>query len=109
MTALPGAAAVAGLGGSAAQAEVGPGLVGFLATFAVAVVTVLLMLDMTRRLRRLRYRADQQAASEQRARDEGRAAGGAATGSAHTGRSPEPHGREAGPGHRPEVDDERHR
>lgn len=33
-----------------------PGWVGFLITFLVAVVTVLLVMDMTRRVRRLRYR-----------------------------------------------------
>ncbi len=33
-----------------------PGWVGFLITFLVAVVTVLLVLDMTRRIRRVRYR-----------------------------------------------------
>jgi hypothetical protein len=36
-----------------------PGVAGFLAIFAVAVVTLLLMRDMTKRLRRLRYRQDE--------------------------------------------------
>ncbi len=48
--------------------QVTPGVVGFLATFAVAVVTVLLILDMVRRVRRLRYRelqAEQDALREQ--------------------------------------------
>jgi len=37
---------------------VSPGLIGFLATFAIVVATVLLMLDMVRRLRRLSFRED---------------------------------------------------
>ncbi len=35
-----------------------PGVIGFVATAFVAVVTVLLLIDMTRRVRRLRYRAE---------------------------------------------------
>ncbi len=35
-----------------------PGVVGFVVTFLVAVATVLLALDMTRRIRRVRYRAE---------------------------------------------------
>ena len=46
---------------------VSPGLIGFLATFAVAVATVLLVLDMTRRVRRLRFREDQQRLREEQA------------------------------------------
>ena len=34
-----------------------PGIWGFVITFGVAAVTVLLIIDMTRRMRRLRYRA----------------------------------------------------
>ena len=37
-----------------------PGVVGFIATFFIAAVTVLLLLDMTRRVRRVRYRAEAQ-------------------------------------------------
>ena len=37
-----------------------PGVVGFIATFLIAVVTVLLLIDMTRRVRRVRYRAEVQ-------------------------------------------------
>jgi hypothetical protein len=37
-----------------------PGVIGFVATLFVAVVTVLLLLDMTRRVRRVRYRAEVQ-------------------------------------------------
>ena len=37
---------------------VSPGVVGFLVWFAIAVITVLLILDMTRRIRRTRYRGE---------------------------------------------------
>jgi hypothetical protein len=35
-----------------------PGVVGFLATFGVAGAAILLIFDMTRRVRRVRYRAE---------------------------------------------------
>ncbi|MEO6825931.1 MAG: hypothetical protein ABI255_06100 [Microbacteriaceae bacterium] len=35
-----------------------PGLVGFLVIFVIAVATILLIVDMNRRIRRTRYRAD---------------------------------------------------
>ena len=35
-----------------------PGVIGFIATFAVMVVVVLLILDMVRRIRRVNYRAE---------------------------------------------------
>ena len=35
-----------------------PGWVGFVITFLIAIVTVALILDMTRRVRRVRYRAE---------------------------------------------------
>lgn len=41
--------------------DVSPGLLGFLATFAVIVICALLIVDMSRRIRRLRFR--QQAAN----------------------------------------------
>jgi hypothetical protein len=47
--------------------SVSPGLVGFLATFAVAVATVLLVLDLVRRLRRMRFREDQERRREEEA------------------------------------------
>ncbi len=37
-----------------------PGVVGFIVTFLIAVATVLLVIDMTRRVRRVRYRAEVQ-------------------------------------------------
>lgn len=36
--------------------EVTPGVIGFFVMFLIAVVTVLLIIDMTRRIRRVRYR-----------------------------------------------------
>ncbi|MDQ1513737.1 MAG: hypothetical protein QOC59_1579 [Microbacteriaceae bacterium] len=35
-----------------------PGVAGFITVFLIAVVTVLLILDMTRRIRRARYRGE---------------------------------------------------
>jgi len=37
-----------------------PGVLGFVAIFVVALATVFLLLDMTRRVRRVRYRAEVQ-------------------------------------------------
>ena len=37
-----------------------PGVIGFIATAFIAVMTVLLLIDMTRRVRRVRYRAEVQ-------------------------------------------------
>ena len=37
-----------------------PGVIGFAVTFFVAIATVLLVIDMTRRVRRVRYRAEVQ-------------------------------------------------
>jgi len=51
--------------------RVTPGLIGFLATSALAVATVLLVLDMVRRVRRLRYREQQEAARQAAERDGG--------------------------------------
>ncbi|MFF2053949.1 hypothetical protein ACFVU2_20250 [Leifsonia sp. NPDC058194] len=38
--------------------QVTPGVVGFVVTFLVAVAAVLLVIDMVRRIRRVRYRAE---------------------------------------------------
>jgi hypothetical protein len=38
--------------------QVTPGVVGFTVTFLIAVAAVLLILDMVRRIRRVRYRAE---------------------------------------------------
>ncbi len=49
-----------------------PGVVGFVITFAIAAITVLLIIDMVRRIRRVRYRAEvqEQIAAEVAAKDE---------------------------------------
>jgi hypothetical protein len=53
-----------------------PGVIGFIAIFLVAVVTVFLLIDMTRRIRRSRYREEVQLKleAEQIAADEAAAA-----------------------------------
>lgn len=51
--------------------SVTPGLPGFLVIFAIALVLVVLMLDMTKRMRRIRYRAEV-AARDDADRAEGR-------------------------------------
>jgi hypothetical protein len=38
--------------------SVTPGWIGFVAVFLIAVATVFLILDMTKRIRRVRYRAE---------------------------------------------------
>jgi hypothetical protein len=37
---------------------ISPGWIGFIVIFAIAVATVLLIIDMTRRVRRVRYRSE---------------------------------------------------
>ena len=46
-----------------------PGVVGFIVTFAIAVLTVLLIVDMTRRIRSVRYRAEIRERLESEAED----------------------------------------
>jgi hypothetical protein len=50
---------------------ISPGWIGFIVIFAIAVATVLLILDMTRRVRRVRYRAEvrEQLAAEEAERE----------------------------------------
>ncbi|ROP64736.1 hypothetical protein EDF24_2468 [Curtobacterium sp. PhB130] len=50
--------------------DVTPGVVGFIAIALVAVVTILLVIDMTRRIRRTRYRAEIRERLEAEARGE---------------------------------------
>ena len=57
------------------QDTVTPGVAGFLITFGVAAVALLLILDMTRRIRRTRYREEIRAKLE--AERDGRPAPGA--------------------------------
>jgi hypothetical protein len=76
------------------QDQVTPGLLGFLLTAFIVVLTALLIVDMVRRIRRVRYRAQ---VEEERA---------AAAEAPVNGRAPQPSGAEdpAGqPGNRPEV------
>jgi hypothetical protein len=44
--------------GTPSDDSVTPGVVGFTVTFLIAVAVVLLVLDMVRRIRRVRYRAE---------------------------------------------------
>lgn len=92
-----------------ADSEVSPGLVGFLATFAVVIVTILLMLDLTRRLRRLRYRAEAEAASTQGREGEQPVMDANGVSSTHTGRTTDAHGRPTGRAVEPEASDEHDR
>ncbi|MCU1403322.1 MAG: hypothetical protein JWM70_1646 [Microbacteriaceae bacterium] len=69
--------------------SVTPQWIGFLATFLVAVATVLLVLDMTRRIRRVRYRDEirmtleaERAAADLGGADPGNFGGGAVGGGA---------------------------
>ncbi len=57
-----------------------PGVVGFIVTFLIAVATVFLVLDMVRRVRRVRYRAEvRQQLDEERATGEGLGEGSGAS------------------------------
>lgn len=55
--------------------QVTPGVIGFAVTFLIAVITVLLVIDMTRRVRRIRYREEvvEQLEAEKAAAEEGAA------------------------------------
>lgn len=73
MSALPAALAVvpassllaAGTDGEGLDPNsISPGLIGFLATFAVVIAAVLLFINMSRRLRRMKYREERDAAAE---------------------------------------------
>ena len=111
MSRVQGWAALVGSAGDTvpADSEVGPGLFGFLATFAVVLVSILLMLDLTRRLRRLRYRAETEAASGDGSADEQIAMGADGANPAHTGRTTDQHGHPAGQAVEPEASDEHDR
>lgn len=52
--------------------QVTPGVVGFTVTFLIAVAAVLLVMDMVRRIRRVRYRAEiaEKLDAEQASRDD---------------------------------------
>lgn len=53
------------------DALVTPGPWGFAIVFGIAVITVLLILDMTRRIRRVRYRSELREKLEKEQRDDG--------------------------------------
>lgn len=44
--------------GGPSDDQVTPGIIGFVVTFLIAVAAVLLILDMVRRVRRVRYRSE---------------------------------------------------
>lgn len=80
--------------------QVTPGPWGFVATFAVAAVVVLLIIDMTRRVRRVNYRAEveERLQAELRERDEqGGVQGGASGASPASGASNAPSAPETNP------------
>lgn len=49
--------------------SISPGLIGFLATFALVVACIFLFVSMVRRVRRMQYRADRDAQAERDGRD----------------------------------------
>ncbi|WP_395242576.1 hypothetical protein ACGGZK_10305 [Agromyces sp. MMS24-K17] len=61
--------------------QVTPGIVGFIATFAIMAIVLLLVLDMVRRIRRVNYRAEAQERLD--AEEAARAEGGAASTAEH--------------------------
>jgi hypothetical protein len=85
------------------QDQVTPGLLGFLLTAFIVVLTALLIVDMVRRIRRVRYRAqveeERAAAAEAAAADGAPQATGAADPAGRHGNRPEANG-EAEPGSR---------
>jgi hypothetical protein len=70
------------------QTTVTPGVAGFLITFGVAAVVLLLALDMTRRIRRTRYR--EEIRSKLEAERDGRPIPGTDGGATAGGTSPAP-------------------
>lgn len=87
------------------QDQVTPGLLGFLLTAFIVVLTALLIVDMVRRIRRVRYRAqveEERAAAEAAADDAPQAPGAQSDvpyDAGQPGSRPEANG-EAGPGSR---------
>ena len=95
------------------QDQVTPGLLGFLLTAFIVVLTALLIVDMVRRIRRVRYRAqveEERAAAEEAALDGAapespdaadRNPGADRTPGPGSGAGPDPEANgDAGPGHR---------
>lgn len=85
------------------QDQVTPGLLGFLLTAFIVVLTALLIVDMVRRIRRVRYRAqveeERAAAAEASVNDGAPLANGAGDPAGQSGNRPEVNG-DAGPGSR---------
>ena len=85
------------------QDQVTPGLLGFLLTAFIVVLTALLIVDMVRRIRRVRYRAqveeERAAAAEASVNDGAPQATGAGDPAGQPGNRPEVNG-DAGPGSR---------
>ena len=85
------------------QDQVTPGLLGFLLTAFIVVLTALLIVDMVRRIRRVRYRAqveeERGAAADAAVNDGGPQASGAGDPAGQPGNRPEVNG-DAGPGSR---------
>ena len=85
------------------QDQVTPGLLGFLLTAFIVVLTALLIVDMVRRIRRVRYRAqveeERAAAADAAVNDGGPQASGAGDPAGQPGNRPEVNG-DAGPGSR---------
>jgi len=67
--------------------DVTPGVAGFIAIAVVAVVTILLVVDMTRRIRRTRYRSEVRERLESDAAGDGPATDEAARRAAEDGRA----------------------
>ncbi|MCA5922156.1 MULTISPECIES: hypothetical protein [Curtobacterium] len=83
--------------------DVTPGVIGFVAIALVAVLTILLIVDMTRRIRRTRYRA------EVRERLESEANGTATDGTAGDGAATDEPDRRAAEDGRADVGDDTER
>ncbi len=84
------------------QDQVTPGLLGFLLTAFIVVLTALLIVDMVRRIRRVRYRAqveEERAAAAASVNDRAPQTTGAEDPAGQPGNRPEVNG-DAGPGSR---------
>lgn len=104
LTTAPAPAPSPSLRPGLSQDQVTPGLLGFLLTAFIVVLTALLIVDMVRRIRRVRYRAqveEERAAAEAMTDGAGQQpeAGGAPGAAGAAGFRPETNGH-AGPGNR---------
>ena len=69
--------------------QVSPGVAGFLTVFVLALATWLLIRSMVGHLRKVRYRAEHEAAAAEKAEAEQARAAGSATGAAEQGNRPD--------------------